>query len=75
MPSEGGRWVYRISSLGTMDGVQVLQNFYLVAAPSGEQVVLAFTMTPKHAERLGTRDLSIAASLDFPSSKAEKKEK
>jgi hypothetical protein len=66
VPSDGGRWIYRISALGQLDSVNVLQNFYLVAGPDGEQVVIMFTMTPKQAERLGTRDLALAASMEFP---------
>jgi hypothetical protein len=66
VPAESGRWIYRISALGTMDGLDVMQNFYLVAGPSGEQAVLAFTLAPKQADRLGTRDLSLVGSLEFP---------
>ncbi len=69
---DDGRWVYRISALGQMDGTPVLQNFYLVAAPSGEQVVLLFTMTPKKADKLGERDLSLAASVEFPKGRDKK---
>jgi hypothetical protein len=61
-----GRWAYRLSQLGKMDGLSVLQNFYLVAAPGGEQVVLLFTMTPKQAEKLGARDLAFVGSLEVP---------
>ena len=68
VPSEG-RWVYRYSVTGELNGVAVMQNFYLVAAPGGEQVVLAFTLSPKNAEKLGARDLSIAASLEVPAGK------
>jgi hypothetical protein len=66
VPAGDGRWIYRISALGKMDGTDVMQNFYLVAGPGGEQVVLLFTMTPKKATKLGERDLSMAGSLDFP---------
>src|SRR6266446_174576 len=52
VPSDGGRWIYRISAMGQLDGVKVLQNFYLVAGPGGEQIVVAFTLTPKQADRL-----------------------
>jgi hypothetical protein len=69
VPAEGGRWVYRISALGELDGAKVMQNFYLIAGPEGEQVVVVFTMTPKQADRLGTRDLSLVANLDFPTSR------
>jgi hypothetical protein len=73
VPSEKGRWTYRISALGTLDGTEVMQNFYLVAGPNGDQVVLVFTMTPKQADRLGSRDLSLAGSIDFPTDHKDQK--
>jgi hypothetical protein len=69
VPSEGGRWMYRVSAQGQLDGSNVLQNFYLIAGPNGEQVVVVFTLTPKQADRLGSRDLSLAGSIDFPKKK------
>ncbi len=76
VPSDGGRWIYRLSALGQLEGVKVLQNFYLVAGPGGEQVVLAFTMTQAQAEKLAARDLALAGSIDFPaSSKQSEKQK
>jgi hypothetical protein len=65
VPAEKGRWIYRISALGELDGTKVMQNFYLIAGPDGQQVVLSFTMAPKQADRLGSRDLSMAANIDF----------
>lgn len=62
----GGPWMYRLSALGQMDGTAVLQNFYLIASPSGEQMVAVFTMTPKLADKLGSRDLSLAGSIELP---------
>jgi hypothetical protein len=68
IPQEGA-WVYRLSSAGKLDGLKVTQNFYLVAGPGGDQVVLTFTMTPAQVQKLGTRDLSMIASVAFPSKK------
>jgi hypothetical protein len=65
VPAEG-RWVYRYSVLGQLDGVAVMQNFYLIAAPTGEQVVLVFTLTPKQADKLGARDLTLVGGLEVP---------
>jgi hypothetical protein len=64
-----GRWVYRLSLGGKMDGLPVIQNFYLIAGPGGEQVVVVFTMTPKMAEKFGVRDLTFAAGVDVPATK------
>lgn len=64
-----GRWVYRFSALGQLDGVAVMQNFYLIAGPEGEQVVVAFTLNPKQADKLGARDLSFVGSMEVPAGK------
>ena len=63
--SADDRWMYRISEVGKMDDIEVLQNFYLVAAPGGEQVVVAVTLTPKQAEKLGARDPRWSAASKY----------
>jgi hypothetical protein len=68
-PGGEGRWIYRVSMLGKMDGLAVMQNCFLVAGPNGDQVIVAVTLTPKKAEQLGSRDLSLAGSIEFPSEK------
>ena len=65
VPAEGGRWIYRISALGNLDGAKVMQNFYLVSGSGGEQLVLVFTMVPKQADRIATRDLALVGSVEF----------
>jgi hypothetical protein len=72
VPAAGGRWVYRLSVQGQLQGVPVLQNFYLVAAPTGEQVVLTFTLSAKQADKLGARDLSLAGSIEVPAAPEKK---
>jgi hypothetical protein len=69
IPTEGGRWVFRLATQGTLDGSKVMQNFYLIASPEGDQVVVAVTFAPKNAERLATRDLAIATSIEFEKKK------
>ena len=71
-PADEGRWIYRISMLGKMDDVAVLQNFYLVAAPGGEQVVVAVTLTPKQAEKLAAQDLALIGGIDVPAAPQKK---
>jgi hypothetical protein len=69
IPAEKGRWIYRVSAPGLMDGIKVVQNFFLIAGPGGEQIVVAFTMTPSQAEKLGTCDLALISGLTIPSKK------
>lgn len=63
---EKGRWVYRISALGQLDNIPTMQNYYAIASPNGEQVVVTFSLSPKQAEKLGTKDLSLIGSLELP---------
>jgi hypothetical protein len=67
VPLEGGRYCYRISALGQLDGVKTMQIFYLLASPKGEQVVVTFTMRQAQAETFGNRDLALVGGFDFPS--------
>ncbi len=64
LPStEAGRWVYRLSAAGILDGIKVLQNFYLIAGPSGDQIVMAFTTSQNQTDKLGTRDVNMVGGL------------
>jgi hypothetical protein len=62
---ENNYWGYRIAATGKMDGLNVVQNFYILAAPSGAQAVVVFTMTQALAEKLGTRDLDLIRGIAF----------
>jgi hypothetical protein len=66
--AENGRWVYRYSTAGQMDGVAAVQNCYLLATPAGEQMIVVFTMTPKQVDKLAARDLSLIGGLEIPAS-------
>jgi hypothetical protein len=66
VPAENGRWIYRYSASGQMDGVATVQNCYLIATPEGEQMIVVFTMTPKQVDKLAARDLSLIGSLEIP---------
>ena len=66
IPGTEGRYIYRIAAQGKMDASDVVQHFYLVAATTGEQVVVTFTMTPRLVEKLGARDLNLIGGLLVP---------
>lgn len=71
VPLERGYWCYRVSALGEMEGLKILQNCYLLAGPEGDQIVLAFKLRPAQADKLGTRDLALVNSLELPAKTAE----
>ncbi len=61
-----GYWNYHFSAVGRMDGVPVMQNFYLIAGPDGRQCVVAITLNKSQAEKLGSRDVTLVSGLHYP---------
>jgi hypothetical protein len=61
-----GRYVYRLTARGDMDGTKVVQCFYLVAGPKGDQVVVAFTLKLTQVSKLGARDMILVDGLELP---------
>lgn len=66
--ADKGYWIYRLAASGELNGLRVLQYSYLVAGPNGDQLVLAFTLTPAQVAKLGTRDMDLVRSVLFPGS-------
>jgi len=66
VPTNSGRWVYRVMARGELEGSKVVQNFYVVASPDGDQMILTFTMRSATATRIGTRDLGLVNAIEFP---------
>jgi hypothetical protein len=69
VPTEEGRWIYRVTAKGELDGTKVVQNFLLLAGPKGDQVIVTFTVRPANAAKLGTRDVALVNALDFAAKK------
>jgi hypothetical protein len=65
VPTDEGRWMYRLTARGDLDGAKVLQTFILLAGPRGDQVAVTFTMKPANASKIGTRDLALVNSIEF----------
>jgi hypothetical protein len=69
VPTDEGRWLYRVTAKGTLDGAKVVQSFILLAGPQGDQVVVTFTMKPANAARIGTRDVALVNAIEFAGKK------
>lgn len=69
VPAAGGKWVYRWSAQGKQDGNPVVQTFYLIAAPSGEQITIGVLSDPAKAAKLGEREAELLNGISFPEKK------
>jgi hypothetical protein len=65
LPTDAGRWIYRITAKGELDGTKVMQNFVLLAGAQGDQLAVTFTMKPANAAKIGTRDLALVNAIEF----------
>ncbi len=64
-----GKWVYRWSGKGKQDGNAVVQTFYLIAAPSGEQLTVMLLSAPDKAAKLADREKELVDGITFPEKK------
>lgn len=64
-----GYWLYAISFQGQQDGSEVVQNFYLVTGPEGDQVVLSSLCHPNKASNAAKKEVEIVQSLRFSTKK------
>jgi hypothetical protein len=70
MPGQSnGKWAYRFAARGQMGEAEVVQVFYLVAGPRGDQVVVAVTFKPEMASKLGGRDAALLDGIEFETKK------
>ena len=62
-----GRWIYRISDAG-QDGrrARCCRTSISWPRPAASRLVVAVTLTPKQAEKLGARDLALVGGIELP---------
>ena len=66
VPTDPGRWLYRLTVRGQQDGLPVIQSFYLLAGPQGDQVTVTVIIPQDQAARLNTQDLELVNAITFP---------
>jgi len=65
LPMTAGRWLYRLMAEGKMDDLQVVQTFYLLASPQGDQFGVTVAMKPEKVKVVGNRDLDLVKAIEF----------
>lgn len=69
VPTDAGRWLYRVGMRGKQDGLAVAQTFYALAGPGGDQVLVTVLARPEAAAKVGTRDLALVNAIELPVAK------
>jgi hypothetical protein len=62
---DSARLVYRVVAIGKSQDLPIQWNYYLVTSPSGEQVLLIFTLESALVDRFGEMDQKIVDQLRF----------
>jgi hypothetical protein len=65
LPAGEGRWLFRLTVEGKIDGQPVVQTFYLLAGPQGDQVAVAVVAKPDKLRVVGTRDADLVKAIEF----------
>jgi len=65
MPTTDGRWVYKFSAKGKQDSADVVQTFYLLAGPNGQQVAVTFLSEPAKAAKVSDREAELLKGIGF----------
>ena len=63
VPTTEGRWLYRLTAQGKQDGLDVVQSFYLLAGPTGEQIAVTVVARQEKASALGNRDAELISAI------------
>jgi hypothetical protein len=63
--ASGGITIRRLAVQGQLDGLKTAQYCYLLTNSQGEQLVVAFTMTPSQVAALETRDLVLVRGISL----------
>jgi hypothetical protein len=61
----GGRSAYRIIQEGKIGDQKIIQRFWLITTPHGEQLVMTVTLPPEHQQRFGDKDVELIRNLTF----------
>jgi hypothetical protein len=61
----GGRWMYQVTAEGKMDNLPVVQTFYLLAGPQGDQIGVTVAMKREQAKIVGNRDFELVKAIEF----------
>ncbi|MCX8139430.1 MAG: hypothetical protein N3E46_07085, partial [Gemmataceae bacterium] len=61
----GGQSVYRIIQEGKIGEQRIIQRFWLITTPRGDQLVMTVTLPPEHQQRFGDKDVELMKNLTF----------
>lgn len=72
LPTDGSFRLHMLAARGKQGEIPLSQKHYLVNASSGSQVIFSFITEQANEENLGTHDLSLVSSVEFPNATAAK---
>jgi len=64
-----GHWLYKVAAKGKQDGAEVIQSFYLLAGPDGDQVAVSVVASPDKGGKTVAREGQLLGAIAFPSKK------
>lgn len=65
IPTNDGRWLYRVTVTGVARNVPMHWFYYLCAAPDGQQVAFVYAVESRLVEQFGGQDIAQVRGLQF----------
>jgi len=65
VPTDDGRFIYRVVAAGGTDELEMVWLYYLCASPDGRQISFVFAVEQSNLEALNSRDLKLVDTLEF----------
>jgi hypothetical protein len=65
IPTKSGCWLYRFTAEGQTENVAVVQAFFLLAGPAGDQMAITFTAKPEKAKDIDKRGVNFVEAIEF----------
>lgn len=72
LPTDGTFDLQLLSAHGKSNAIELEQRHYIATGKTGKQIVFSFSIEPQHIASMGTLDLSMVTSVEFPSNTAGK---
>ena len=65
LKTNDGRFLYRVTAVGTSRDKAMNWFYYLCAAPDGRQTAFVFSIESRFVEQLANRDIAMVETLQF----------
>jgi hypothetical protein len=65
LPTGAGRWLYRLTVEGKLEDAAIVQSFFLLAGPRGDQITVTVASKPEKHQLIDNRVVSLVQAIEL----------